>query len=87
MKKSTIGVVASMLFMLLTAGAFYYVWNTATQEGSVSVPDTASFAVVDISGIKDEATKITAGNENNAGVPIDVPTSKLGKSNPFNDPE
>lgn len=87
MKKSTIGVIASLLFMAITAGAFYYTWNSAKSESVTAAADTSSFAVVDITGIKDEVTKLTTGNENNAGVPIDVPTAKLGKSNPFNNPE
>lgn len=88
MKKSTIGIIASMLFMMLTIGAFYYLWSgQMSQAESANTADVAPFAVVDISGIKDEATKITTGYENNAGLPIPAPTAKLGKTNPFNAPE
>ena len=86
MKKTDVGIIASLLFMVLTMGAFYYSWSSENQ----SVSSTSSgnmYAIIDISGIKDQAETITAGKENNAGIPIAVPTTKLGKTNPFNDPE
>ncbi len=86
MKQSSLGVIGAFLFLLVSAGIFYYLYNSSVNSVSIA-PNTAAFQPVNITGLKDQVVKLSSGAENNAGLPIPVPLSKLGKSNPFNNPE
>ncbi len=87
MKKSSMGIVLSLIFMLATLGVFYYLWNSAQNPVTTVSVDSQVYAPVDISGAKSQASKLLSGYVNNASVPIPEPNEKLGKTNPFNDPE
>ena len=90
MNKSAVSTISAFAFLLLTAGSFYYVWSSSTKNLSAVTSDGSSVVsteVADISGIKDQASKLTVGAENNAGLPIPEPTAKLGTTNPFSIPK
>lgn len=90
MNKSVVSTISAFAFLLLTVGSFYYVWSSSTKNQSTVTSDNSSVIstdVADISGIKDQASKLTIGAENNAGLPIPEPTAKLGTTNPFNVPK
>lgn len=81
MKKTTVGILAALAFMLITLAGFYYIWNNALDAVASVAPQ--KFAPVDLSGISEQAKTLTSGAENNANLPIPAPTSKLGRVNPF----
>ena len=81
MKKSTLNLFGSLLFLAVAAGAFFYVWSA--EDELVANSGSTQYNIVDISGIKAEAQKIIGETENYAGLPISDPSSKVGKTNPF----
>jgi len=87
MKNSTVGTIGALIFMILVVGGFYYVWKTASDVASSSGGATETYSLVDLSGMKSQAQTLTTGAENNAGLPLPVPTAKLGKTNPYSAPE
>lgn len=87
MKRGTLNLLASMLFLVLVGAAFFLIWrNTSSNVSAPTVP-AESYLPIDISGIKDQADKIIRSRENNTPIPIPDPTGKMGKSGPFNNPE
>ena len=74
--------------MLGTVGVLYYLWSSTQNASDISTSSEAqNYAVVDISNVKSQASKLLDGYVNNASIPIPEPTAKLGKTVPFNDPE
>lgn len=88
MKRGTLNIIASLIFLLVAGVGYYFIWSGAhsASEGT-SVSIAPSYTPVDISGIKTQAEKLIQSRENNAGIPIPVPTEKLGKPDPFSDPQ
>ena len=86
MKRGTLNLLASLLFLFMAAGAYYYLWNN-TKTMAPPVVTATTYPPIDISSIKGQADTLVRARENNAGLPIPTPTEKLGKSNPFNNPE
>ena len=88
MKRGTLNIIASLVFMLAVGAAYYFIWSGASKvaEGTTTTVAT-SYAPVDVSGIKTQAEKLIQSRENNAGIPIPTPTEKLGKPDPFADPQ
>lgn len=84
MKKSTLNLIASLIFLAGVIIGFYSVWSSSAKSGTAT---SESFVTLDISGVKEEAASLVAGRENNASIPLPVPTSKMGKTNPFSSPE
>jgi len=82
MKRNTIATITALLFAVATAGGFYWLWTISKTGVSTASPDT-TYAIVEIESVKTEATNILTGLENIAGIPIPVPTAKMGKTNPF----
>ena len=88
MKRKTLNLIASLFFLFLVAGGYYFIWNSARSASSDTATTAApSYIPVEVSTIKDQAQKLIQARENNAGLPIPSPTEKLGKPKPFNDPE
>lgn len=86
MKRGTLNLFGSLFFMILALGIYFYVWRTASLNAPPSV-SSVSYVPVDVSSIKGQADALIKARENNAGIPIPDPIEKLGKPNPFNDPE
>ena len=86
MKRGTINLFGSLLFMILVLGGYFYIWRTASLNAPPSV-SSESYAPVDVTAIKGQADILIKARENNAGIPIPDPIGKLGKPNPFNGPE
>ncbi|MFA7244442.1 MAG: hypothetical protein WC080_04095 [Patescibacteria group bacterium] len=84
MKKRTFNLILSLIFLTIAIVGFYMIWKN---NSSISVQNTASYITLDISGVKDEAETLVQGRENNAGIPLPDPTTKMGKANPFANPE
>lgn len=88
MKRGTLNLIVSLVFLLAIGVAYYFIWSSAKSATSgTSVTATTSYAPVDVSGIKVQAEKLIQSRENNAGIPIPIPTDKLGKPDPFSDPQ
>lgn len=85
MNKNAISTIAAVVFALLVIGGYCYIWIGSNSAGNVANDAIAdiSTGVADISGIKEEALKLTSGKENNAGIPIPVPSTKIGNDNPY----
>lgn len=85
MNKNTISTMLAIFFMLLTLGGYFYLWSSSNKETATdnSAIEQSTTGVADISGIKEQAQKLTSGKENNAGIPIPEPTGKLSNANPF----
>ena len=86
MKRGTLNLLASMLFLVLVGAAFFLIWRNASSNAAPIVP-AESYIPIDISGVKAQADKIIKTRENNTPIPIPDPTGKMGKSDPFNNPE
>jgi hypothetical protein len=88
MTKSTLSTLGSILFMVASLIIVFLIWNGSSKVQSVEqYSNTESYAPVDISSLKTQAVKIISGYQNNASIPIPVPVAKMGKTNPFTDPE
>jgi hypothetical protein len=84
MKKNTLNLISSLVFLVVVLYAIFAVWRIAN---TVELNLTANYSVgPEFSGIEQKATKLLSGLENNAGIPLPTPTDKMGKSNPFTSP-
>ncbi len=84
MKKRTLNIFLALIFFAATLIGFYTIWRNSTAAVS-SEPET--YTPLEISGVKEEASTLIQGRENNANLPLTTPTAKMGKTNPFNNPE
>lgn len=84
MKKRTFNLILSFVFLIAVVIVFYTVWknNTGTMPTS-----TDSYVTLDVSGVKEQAESLVQGKDNNANIPIAAPMTKMGKTNPFANPE
>ena len=82
MRKSTINLILSVLFVILTIIFTYSSWNSA-KEGVTTSQVGSVVTASDLSSIKNQADQLILDLENNADLPVIVPTSKLSKTNPF----
>lgn len=88
MSKSSLSTIGSVLFMLVAFVSMFYIWNQSAKVDDSEYYDSVEiYAPVDISGLKTQANTIISGYNNNSGIPIAVPLGKMGKINPFTDPE
>ncbi len=88
MKKSSLSLIGSVFFLIVIIASFYSIWRSSSDSKQTSNKAfVSSYAPVDISGIKNQAIKIISKYQNNSGIPIPTPTDKMGRENPFNDPE
>ena len=85
MSKSSVNLISALIFLLLTAGGYYYIWSNSSVPSEIDAGSitTSVSDVPDISGLKQQADKLLSGLENNAGLPIPEPRQKMGSSNPF----
>lgn len=83
MKKTTIGSITALFFALITAGSFYWLWTTTTNEVSKVGATGTNYSIVEIESVKQEAVSILSGLENKSSIPIGVPTEKMGRENPY----
>lgn len=82
MNTKIINLVVSLVFAVITVGAFFWLWRISTNF----VVDTAvadNLKPVEINTVKNDATSILSGLSNTASIPIPTPTEKMGKANPF----
>lgn len=88
MTKTMINLIVSVVFAVITAGAFFWLWTTATSEDTTGTPTAAAqtYQTVEIESVKKQATEILSGLEKNTDIPVGVPTSKMGRTNPFVSP-
>ena len=88
MKRGTLNLIASLIFLLVMGVAYYFIWSGARSASEGAIVSVApSYTPVDVSGVKAQAEKLIQSRENNAGIPIPTPTDKLGKPDPFADPQ
>lgn len=88
MNKTSYTTLAAIIFFVLIAGGFYYAWSSSMASSSSTDAETVTqVEVADISGMTSQAQRLVAGMDNNANLPIAVPTAKMGKTNPFTPPE
>ncbi len=88
MKKSTLSALLSSLFLVAVLGCFYMIWTACLpKDDQLSYSTVEIYSPVDVSGVKSQAKKLIDSYENYSNIPIPVPVGKMGKSNPFTDPE
>ena len=78
----TIGLFLSLFFALATVGGFYWLW-AQSKNFTIKTTPAADMQAVEIESVKTEAVSLLSGLNNVVGMPIPVPTSKMGKANPF----
>lgn len=81
--KNSGGIIASALLMVVTLYGFFWLWN---QAKPVEQPVVANplYEIVDISGLKNEATTLIADKTNAGNLPVLVPTAdRIGRANPY----
>lgn len=83
MKKSSIGLIVSLIFGLVTAGSFYWLWNEANKPVSTPTSKAKSYTAVEIEAVKTQANDILSSLEKNSDIPLATPTEKMGRDNPF----
>lgn len=83
MKKTFIGLIAVLFFALITVGSFFWLWTTSKTEVPEASATAGKYSIIEIESVKKEAVDILSGLQNVAGVPIGVPTEKMGRENPF----
>lgn len=88
MKRGTLNIIISLIFLLAVGAGYYFIWSGARSASQgTTVSATVSYTPVDVSGIKAQAEKLVQSRQNNAGIPIPAPTGKLGKTDPFSEPQ
>lgn len=83
MRRSTLNALTGILFLVLTVVFIFLTWNSAKIQNSSQTESNILERAADISSLKTQAEKLVSEKENNAGLPIPVPTEKLNKTNPF----
>lgn len=82
MNSRMVSLLGSIFFMALTVGIFVWLWSTTNiNNASLAVPE--NLKPVEIESVKAEAETLIQDLTNNAGLPIPVPTGKMGRENPF----
>lgn len=85
MKMKTISLIASLIFIIVTLGAFYWLWTIAN-DLKIDKAVAENLKLVEIESVKKEATTLLSDLEKNSDIPIPVPTEKMGRENPFATP-
>jgi len=81
MRRGTLNLLSSIVFLAVAIVAFYFVWNSAkNRPQDVS---SATYITVNVSSITTQVQAFVSSLENNGSLPLGVPTSKMGKENPF----
>jgi len=80
-----ISLIASLVFIIATLGAFYWLWTMANNY-EVDKTVAENLKPVEIESVKKEATTLLSDLEKNSDIPIPVPTEKMGRENPFTNP-
>lgn len=78
----TLGVVASVIFAILSIGGFFYLW-TAAKNYSVDLAVSEKLKTVEVETVKKDAENILENLEKVSDMPIPTPLGKMGKTNPF----
>ena len=88
MKRGTLNLTVSLVFLLAVVAGYYFIWSGAKSAASgTNITSVTNYTPVDVSGIKAQAEKLIQSRQNNAGMPIPTPIEKLGKPEPFSDPQ
>lgn len=86
MKKSTLNKLFGFGFFVLVFVIIAYLYTSSSStDDTIQVSSFSS--PVDIVSVESSAKKLISTRDNNAGIPIPVPVDKLGKTNPFSNPE
>jgi hypothetical protein len=83
MNKNSVGVIVSLVFALITAGSFYWLWIEANKPVSVPTSKAKNYTAVEIEAVKTQANDILSSLEKNSDIPLTTPTAKMGRVNPF----
>jgi len=81
MRRGTLNLLSSVIFLVIAIVAFYFVWNNIKNQNKTTSGTT--YNTVSVSSIKTQARDLVSSLENNGNLPLTVPTSKMGKDNPF----
>jgi len=74
--------IVSLVFALVTIGAFLWLWSMS-KSFTINTAVADNLKPVEIETVKNEASTLLSGLHNIAPIPIPVPTSKMGTTNPF----
>lgn len=84
MKKSSINLLASTIFLLATLGGFFWLWTLFSAKPIITQSASAeTLGQYDIEGIKNQASEIVKDLKNVSGIPLTNNTALQGKVNPF----
>ena len=81
MRRGTLNLLSSVAFLAIAIVAFYFVWNNTKNQNKTT--SSATYDTVNVSSIKTQARDLVSSLENNGSLPLTIPTSKMGKENPF----
>ena len=82
MNSKMMNLVGSVFFVAVTMFAFVWLWSLTRVQGSLGVV-AENLRPVEIESIKVDAERLIKDTENNASIPIAIPTEKMGRENPF----
>ena len=85
MRRGTLNLLSSVVFLVIVIVAFYFVWSSIKNENQAT--SSPVYNTVSISSVKTQARDLVSGLENNGNLPLAVPTAKMGKENPFSEIE
>jgi len=86
MSKNSFGVLLGIIFALGTAWLFYWLWSQYNNADTTGAVSPTTYNIVDIESVKNQGSEIIKSLEKNSDIPITVPTSKMGRTNPFVSP-
>lgn len=68
--------------MIATVACFFWLFTTS-RSYTKTFTISESLQPIEIESVKKEATDMLDGVEKNASIPIALPTTKMGRTNPF----
>jgi len=79
----SLAMTASVMFLLITAFGFFWLWRNAQPKGADTVGIQEKYQTVEINSVKRQAEDLVSGKQNLAQMPLKVPTSNIGRVDPF----
>jgi len=75
--------VVGLVLLILATGAFVWLWFGFQRPNSEMYQSTTNLEPISVAGVESQAKTLLEGLKNNAGIPIPLPTGKMGRSDPF----
>lgn len=85
MRRSTLNFLSGLTFLIVIVIALFLAWFNV--KNKYPAKTTVDYQTINISSSKAQARSLITGAENNGNLPLEVPTVKMGKTNPFSNIE